>query len=65
MPAADGIHDGFWFKNVASIHDRLALQLGKYLQEVHTPEWMTKRKTTLILKDPPHTQKKSSSVTID
>ena len=44
-PGHDGIH-GFWFKKFTSIHDRLALEMTKYLQTAHVPEWMTKRRTT-------------------
>ena len=47
----NGIH-GFWFKRFTFIHDRLALQLCKCLEEANIPEWMTKRKTTPIQKDP-------------
>ena len=47
----DGIH-GFWFKKSTSIHDRLALEMNRCLQEANVPDWMTKGKTTLILKDP-------------
>ena len=47
----DGIH-GFWFKKFTSIHDRLALEMNRCLQDAHVPEWMTKGKTTFIQKDP-------------
>ena len=50
-PGHDGIH-GFWFKKFTSIHDRLALEMNRCLQDAHVPEWMTKGKTTLIQKDP-------------
>ena len=50
-PGHDGIH-GFWFKKFTSIHDRLALEINRRLQDAHVPEWMTKGKTTLIQKDP-------------
>ena len=46
----DGIH-GFWFKKFPSIHDKLALEMNRCLQEGHVPEWMTKGKTTLIKND--------------
>ena len=52
IPDHDGIH-GFWFKKFISIHDRLALEMNRCLQESHVPEWMTKGKTTLIQKEPP------------
>ena len=50
-PGHDGIH-GFCFKKFTSIHERLALEMNRWLQGAHVPEWMTKRKTTLIQKDP-------------
>ncbi len=50
-PGHDGIH-GFWFKKFTPIHDRLALEINRCLQEAHVPKWMTKRKTTLIQMDP-------------
>ena len=50
-PGYVGIH-GFRFKKVTSIHDRLELEMNRYLQEAHVPEWITKGKTTLIQKDP-------------
>ena len=46
-PGHDGIH-GFWFKNFTTIPDRLTLEMNKCLQTAHVPEWMAKRKTTLI-----------------
>ena len=50
-PGHDGIH-GFWFKKFTSLQERLALEMNKCLQTAHVPEWMTKRRTTLIQKDP-------------
>ena len=47
----DGIH-GFWFKKFTFIHDRLAIEMNRYLQEIDIPEWITKGMTTLIQKDP-------------
>ena len=51
IPGHDGTH-GLWFKKFPSIHDRLALEMNRCLQEAHVPKWMTKGKTTLIQKDP-------------
>ena len=48
---AHWIH-GFWFKKVNPIHGRLALEMNRCLQGAQVPEWMTKRKTTLIQKFP-------------
>ena len=50
-PGHDGIH-GFWFKKFPSIQDRQALEIVKWLQRAHVPEWMTKGRTRLIQKDP-------------
>ena len=49
-PLHDGIH-GFWFKKFTSIHDRLALEMNRRLQDAEVPDWMTKGKTTLIQKE--------------
>ena len=38
-------------KRITSIHERLALQPSKSLEEANIPEWMIKRKNTLIKKD--------------
>ena len=50
-PGYDGIH-GFCFEKFTSIHDRLALEMNRWLQDTQVPDWMTKGKTTLIQKDP-------------
>ena len=47
----NGIH-GFWFKKTTSIHDRLALEMNRYLQGAHVSEWMIKGKSILIQRDP-------------
>ena len=47
----DGIY-GFWFQKFTTIHDRLVLEMKRFLQEAHIPACMTIRKTTLIQKDP-------------
>ena len=49
-PGHDGIHE-FWFKKFTSVHDRLALEMNRCLQDAQVPDWMTKGKTTLIQKD--------------
>jgi len=46
-PGPDHVQ-GFWFKNLTSIHSRLANQLNQCLETANTPEWMGKGKTTLI-----------------
>ena len=49
-PGYVGIYE-FWFKKFTTIHDRLAVNMNRCLQESHVHEWMTKGKTTLIQKD--------------
>ena len=39
---------GFGFKKLTSIHQRLALQLSRCVEETNIPELMTKGKITLI-----------------
>ena len=50
-PDHDGKH-GFWFKKFAPIHDRLVLERNICLQRAYVPKRITKRRTTLIQKDP-------------
>ena len=50
-PGYDGFH-GFWFRKFISIHDRLELEMSRWLQVAQVPDRMTKGKTTLIQKDP-------------
>ena len=46
----DGIH-GFRFKKFTSIHNRLVLEINKWLLGANVRDWMTKGKTTLIQKN--------------
>ena len=46
----NGFH-GFCFKKFTPVHNRLATERHKYIQKSEIPEWMTKRKSTLIQKD--------------
>ena len=50
-PGHDGLH-GFRFKKFTSIPERQALKMNRCQQEAQEPDWITKGKTTLILKDP-------------
>ena len=54
----DGIQ-GFWIKNLTSLHERLANQL-QCMMDGSIPVWMTTGKTTLILKDPSQPTKESN-----
>ena len=42
-PGHHGRH-GFWFKKFTSIHDKLALEMNRYLEETYVLEWMTEGK---------------------
>ena len=44
--------NAFWFKKFTSIHGILALEMNRCLEGAQLPDWVTKRKTTLIQKDP-------------
>jgi hypothetical protein len=46
----DGVH-GYWIKNFANLHERISEQLNGCLEMGVVPEWMTKGRTCLILKD--------------
>ena len=46
----DGVH-GYWLKEFSSLHERLAVQLDVCLSAGDVPVWMTKGRTSLILKD--------------
>ena len=50
-PGNDGIHS-FWFKKFTPIQEILAQEMNRCLQRSHISEWMTKRKTMLIQKEP-------------
>ena len=47
----DGIHGFRFWKKITSIHDRLAIEMNRCLDETNIPEWMIKGNTTLIQKD--------------
>ena len=42
---------GFWIKEFKNIHETMTPHLNKCLENSKTPEWMTKGRTCLILKD--------------
>ena len=42
---------GFWLKNLSSLHGRLTEQLEGCLSSGYVPTWMTKGPTVLIIKD--------------
>lgn len=49
-PGPDGVQ-GFWLKKFTSLRVRISEQLNECLQSNSTPDWMTKGRTVLILKD--------------
>ena len=49
-PGPDGVQ-GFWIKNLTSVHSSLAAMLNDCLNIGHFPEWLTKGTTVLIMKD--------------
>ena len=51
------------FKKLPSLHDRLVIELSRYLKETNIPKWMTKGKTTLIQKR--HPKKDPTPATTD
>ena len=46
----EGVHRN-WIKNFFTLHERIAQQLNIRLETGDVPRWMTKRRTSLILKD--------------
>ena len=51
-PGRDGVQ-GYWIKNLTSVHERIAAQLNEIVCGVsRLPEWMTYGRTVLIQKDP-------------
>ena len=42
---------GFWLKNFRSMHGRMLIQLNECLNKGNVPNWMTKGRTILIMKD--------------
>ena len=46
----DGLQ-GFWIKNFSALKDRIVRQLNWCLQDNSVPDWMTRGRTVLIVKD--------------
>ena len=42
---------GFWLKNFRSMHGRMLIKLNECLNKGDVPNWMTKGRTVLIMKD--------------
>ena len=50
VPGPDLVQ-GFWLKNLTSVHGRLTEQLEACLSSGNVPAWMTKGRTVLIIED--------------
>ena len=50
-PGPDGVQ-GFWIKNLMSLHELIAMHLQQCLDSGNVPTWMTSGRTALIMKDP-------------
>ena len=48
-PGPDGVQ-GYWIKNLGNLHNSIALQLDRCLQENNLPKWMVTGKTLLFIK---------------
>ena len=42
---------GFWLKNISSLHERLTVQLKEGLDQGFVPSWLTRGGTSLLQKD--------------
>ena len=42
---------GFWLKNLSSLHEKVRLQLKKCLDSGFVPSWLTRGMTSLLQKD--------------
>ena len=42
---------GYWLKNLSSLHDRIACQLNTVVKSGEVPAWMTYGRTVLCIKD--------------
>ena len=49
-PGPDGVQ-GYWIKNLSNLHNSIALQLNRCLQENNLPKWMVTGKTLLYIKE--------------
>ena len=49
--AGPGLVQGFWLKNVSSLHGRVRSELKECLDSSSVPSWLTKARTSLLQKD--------------
>ena len=50
-PLGPDLVQGFWLKNFSSLHERVRLQLKEYLDSGFVPSWLTRGRTSFLLKD--------------
>ena len=48
-PGPDGVQ-GYWIKNLSNLHNSIALQLDRCLQENNLPKWVVTGKSLLFIK---------------
>ena len=49
-PGPDGVH-GYWFKSIKAVRPVLAALLNEAIHTGNVPEWLTRGKTVIIVKD--------------
>ena len=50
IPGPDGVQ-GYWIKALTNLHETIALQLDKYLEDSNVPVWMATGKTLFCVKE--------------
>ena len=50
LPGPDLVQ-GFWLKNLSSLHERVRLQLKECLDSGFMSSWLTRERTSLLQKD--------------
>ena len=50
-PGPDGMHAGYWLKKFTALDERIPTQLNECLFLRSVPEWLTKGRTVLVVKD--------------
>ena len=50
VPGPDGVH-GYWFKSIKAVRPVLAALLNEAIHTGNVPEWLTRGKTVIIVKD--------------
>ena len=50
-PPGPDLVQGFWLKNISSLHERVRLQLKECLDSGSVHSWLTRGRTSLLQKD--------------